>query len=165
MKNLIWIPLFLIVIAVIQFYGCQKNSTDTRTNKNASEISSTKAQQSMDTADLPENRVELYYFHATRRCPTCTHAERWTEKTLEDHYSAQLENNQLVYRAINYEKKENRALAERFQIPFNGLVINVVKGSNENHYFLEKLFQQVHKGETATIDFLKQTIDNELDKL
>jgi magnesium-transporting ATPase (P-type) len=162
MKNLLTLPLSLLLGLFILGCGCNSKAS---TNQNTSEENTATTQQTINGANVPENRVELYYFHATRRCPTCTHAEAYIEKALEEYYSSEVARKQLVYRAVNFEKSENRPLAERFQIPFNGLVINVVKGSEENHFFVKQLFQKVHKGEQPTIDFLKETIDKELNNL
>jgi hypothetical protein len=162
-QNLLTFALSLLLGVIILGFGCNNNKANT--NQNASEGNAAALQKNTSEANLPENRVELYYFHATRRCPTCSRAEAWTEKALEEHYSSEIRSKKLVYQAINYLKSEKRHLAERFKIPFNGLVINLVKGSSENDFFMKALFQKVVEGEQATIDFLKETIDKELSKL
>lgn len=68
-------------------------------------------------------KVEVYYFHATMRCPTCLAVEEQTKKTLDENFSNDLEAGTIKLFVLNLEKKENKELTEKFDIGWSSLVL------------------------------------------
>jgi hypothetical protein len=70
-------------------------------------------------------KVEVYYFHATMRCPTCLAVEEQTRKTLDENFSEEMKAGTIKLVVLNFEEKENKDLAEKFQIGWSSLILYV----------------------------------------
>jgi hypothetical protein len=75
------------------------------------------------TVNLP--KVEVYYFHATMRCPTCMAIEEQTKKTLDDNFAEELKSGTVKLTVLNLEEKENKAITEKFEIGWSSLILYV----------------------------------------
>jgi hypothetical protein len=75
--------------------------------------------------DSSAAKVEVYYFHATMRCPTCLAVEEQTRKTLDDSFPADLKSGTIKLQVLNLEDKENKALVEKFEIGWSSLILYV----------------------------------------
>ncbi len=73
------------------------------------------------------NKTEVYYFHNTRRCPTCMAIEKETKKVLEEQpYADAKENGELVFKSFNAEDSANKKLVKKMGVTGSALII--VKG-------------------------------------
>ena len=70
-------------------------------------------------------KVEVYYFHATMRCPTCLAIEEQTKKTLNDNFAGELKDGTIQMKVLNLEEKENKELTEKFEIGWSSLILYV----------------------------------------
>ena len=58
-------------------------------------------------------KVEVYYFHYSRRCASCRNVENESKRIVETLYADLVEKGEVVFASINLEEQENHALAER----------------------------------------------------
>jgi hypothetical protein len=58
-------------------------------------------------------KVEVYYFHYSRRCAACRNVENESKRIVETLYADLVEKGEVVFASINLEEQENHALAER----------------------------------------------------
>lgn len=58
-------------------------------------------------------KVEVYYFHYTRRCVTCNTVESETKKHLETLYPELVKNGKISFTSINLEEASSKAIAEK----------------------------------------------------
>ncbi|NCA80428.1 MAG: hypothetical protein EOM76_09650 [Sphingobacteriia bacterium] len=58
-------------------------------------------------------KVEVYYFHYTRRCITCNAVESETKKHLETLYPELVKNGKISFTSINLEEASSKAIAEK----------------------------------------------------
>jgi hypothetical protein len=65
---------------------------------------------------LTTTKVEVYYFHNTRRCATCQAVESVTKETLEEFYPEQMKNGEIIFQSLNIEEDENEVLARELDI-------------------------------------------------
>ena len=65
--------------------------------------------------------VQVYYFHATRRCATCEAVEKVTKETLTENYGAKV-----PFQSINREEEKENPLVKKYEI--SGQTLLVVKG-------------------------------------
>ncbi len=100
----------LLVILVLSSCG-----TKTKTNNN-NESSEIKA------------KVKVMYFHGERRCPTCIAVGNVAKQTVEEKYA---NNQDVVFKDINIDEKENEAIATKYEIAGSSLVIDA-NGRVEN---------------------------------
>lgn len=75
-----------------------------------------------------EQTIQILYFHGDRRCPTCI---KVGEVSLNLYNTKYASNTTVVYKEVNIDKEENKALAEKYQITGSSLLIDV-KGEVKN---------------------------------
>ncbi len=80
-----------------------------------------------ETLDLTQDPsiVYVYYFHAVKRCKTCTAVEKVTKETIEANYAT---NPNVKLLVLLKDDTEVQPLVEKYQISWNGLII--AKGDN-----------------------------------
>jgi len=71
----------------------------------------------------PDARLHVYFFHTSERCPACLAVEENTEAVLEKHFKAMTEDGTIDYQSFDLGMKENRAVAEKYQISYTSLLI------------------------------------------
>ncbi|MGN0826319.1 MAG: nitrophenyl compound nitroreductase subunit ArsF family protein [Kiritimatiellia bacterium] len=74
-------------------------------------------------ATCPEGAVGVYWFHRTRRCPTCNRIEAAVRQTLGDAFPEEVAKGRVVFRSVNLDAPENRPFVDRFQLTSGTLVI------------------------------------------
>ena len=73
-------------------------------------------------------KVDVYYFHATKRCPTCEAIERETKKTLDRSFAGEMKNGILQLHVLNLDDKENKELVEKYEIYGSSLILATTSG-------------------------------------
>jgi ATP adenylyltransferase/5',5'''-P-1,P-4-tetraphosphate phosphorylase II len=68
-------------------------------------------------------KVKVYYFHATQRCHTCNEIERLAKETVEVKFANELKNNIVSYDAVDYENKDNKVLLDKYEIYGSTLLV------------------------------------------
>jgi hypothetical protein len=59
-------------------------------------------------------KLEVYYFHITNRCKTCTSIEANTRKTLDKYYAREQKEGRIKLHVLNVDEKKNKALSEKY---------------------------------------------------
>jgi len=103
-------------------------------------------------------KVEVYYFHFTRRCETCKAVEAESKKALETLYPAQVKSGQVSFTSINLDDKSSKALAAKCKAEGQSLLI--ISG-NKRIDITDNGFMYAR----TTPDKLKAVIKAEVDKL
>lgn len=73
-------------------------------------------------------QVDVYYFHATNRCPTCEAIERETKKTIQGSFAEQYENGTVKLHILNLDDKDNKALVNKYGIYGSSLILVPANG-------------------------------------
>jgi len=68
-------------------------------------------------------KLDVYYFHSQRRCPTCLAIEQETRRVLEDGFKAEMDAGVLKLTVLNLEKAESQPLAQKFEIWGSSLLL------------------------------------------
>ena len=66
-------------------------------------------------AKTAAQKIEVYYFHFTRRCPTCVAVESESKKDLSILYPEQFKKGMITFKSINLDEKGNEAIAKTCQ--------------------------------------------------
>ena len=111
------------------------------------------------TTVVIEDRIDVYYFHNTRRCATCNAVEDVTKSTLEESYPEQMQNGEITFQSLNIEEDVNEPLARELHVSGQTLLFvkNGKKKDLTNDAFMyartnpDKLKEKILK----TIDSLK----------
>ena len=73
-------------------------------------------------------KVDLYYFYATKRCPTCKAIERETIKTIERSFAEQYKNGSLKLHILNLDDDANKKLVNKYEIYGSSLILVPANG-------------------------------------
>ena len=76
-----------------------------------------------------KGKTKVYYFHNTRRCMTCNAIEKVTKSTLENSFSEELREGEIVFESFNAEEKANKSLCKKLGVTGSALI--VIKGDKK----------------------------------
>ncbi len=107
-------------------------------------------------------QIVAYYFHATKRCPTCLEIEALAKETIATNFAQELESGQLRWEIINYEDYGNEHYVDDYELMYSSLIISEQKNGEEISWKnLEKVWDYVwEKGDF--IQYLKSEIESSL---
>jgi len=88
-----------------------------------------KAQTVSKTADGP--KIEVVYFHAPNRCPSCVANETQTKQVLEKHFKNEISKGIVTFISLDLKEARNEALITKYEIVFPTLLILKKQGNNE----------------------------------
>jgi len=72
---------------------------------------------------ITAQKVEVYYFHFTRRCITCNAVETESKKAIESLYPAQTKAGEITFEGINLDDESSKDIAEKLGIGGQSLLI------------------------------------------
>lgn len=75
-----------------------------------------------------------YYFHCTKRCPTCTKIEQYTDEAIKTGFADELKRKQLGWRIINIEDKGNEHFEEDYQLYAQSVVLVEMKNGKQERW-------------------------------
>ncbi|HNY02835.1 MAG TPA: nitrophenyl compound nitroreductase subunit ArsF family protein [Bacteroidales bacterium] len=82
-------------------------------------------------AQTQSKKLEVFYFHGTRRCPTCMAIEANTRKTLDTYFAGQVKSGAIRMTVIDVDDPKNKAIAERYEAAGSALFVTVNPGEKE----------------------------------
>lgn len=65
---------------------------------------------------LPADALVVYYFHGETRCPTCRNIESYSHEAIQAAFAAELAQEKVLWRVVNYEQPEHRHFAADYEI-------------------------------------------------
>lgn len=68
-------------------------------------------------------KVEVFYFHFTRRCATCQKVESESKKAVEVLYPEQVKKGEITFQSVNLDEKEGEAIGAKYKIESQTLVV------------------------------------------
>ena len=68
-------------------------------------------------------KVEVYYFHFTRRCMTCNNVEKVSKEAVEKQFPDKVKTGEVSFKSVNLEEKEGEILGEKYKIEGQTLVV------------------------------------------
>lgn len=78
-----------------------------------------------------DQKVIVYYFHTTMRCPTCHKLELYSKEAIENNFKPELDSGKLEFKTINLENKGNEHFVKDYQLYTKSLVLSLVKSGKE----------------------------------
>lgn len=105
-----------------------------------------------DAKTAVSNKVEVYYFHFTRRCHTCESVESNAKLAVEQMYADKIKAGDYSFKGINLDDASSKAIAEKLGV--GGQTLLIVCGSNKvditsqgfmNAQNLEKMKEEIKK--------------------
>jgi hypothetical protein len=97
-------------------------------------------------------KVEVYYFHFTRRCNTCESVESNAKLAVESLYADKVKTGEYTFKGINLDDESSKAIAEKLGV--GGQTLLIVYGDKKiditdkgfmNAHDLEKMKEEIKK--------------------
>ena len=116
---------------------------------NAQNYSSSSSQEKVS------EKIEVFYFHFSRRCETCVAVEKVTEETLKKYYPERIKDKSIVFLSIDLDDDTNTVLAEKLKV--SGQTLLFVKGNNKKD-LSNKAFIYARENPDKLQTVIKETI-------
>ena len=68
-------------------------------------------------------KVEVYYFHFTRRCMTCNNVEKVSKEAVEQQYAEKVKAGEISFKSVNLDEKEGEAIGAKLKVEGQTLLI------------------------------------------
>jgi hypothetical protein len=108
-------------------------------------------------------KLEVIYFHSTRRCPTCLAIEENAKKTLDTYFKDLMKNGTIRWNVINVDEEKNSAIAEKYEATGSALFLTKISGGKEIRTDLtEFAFSYARSNPDKFIGGLKDKINAQL---
>lgn len=108
------------------------------------------------TKIISTTKVEVYYFHYTRRCMTCNAVEAQTITSLASLYPTQYKSGKISFKSVNLDEDANAPLAQKCKA--EGQALLVVSGAKRSDLTDKAFMYAVNKPEKLKAE-LKAAID------
>jgi len=109
------------------------------------------------------DKVEVFVFHATRRCVSCITIGKYAGETVNEYFQPELRDGKIEFREINIDLPENKELARKFQASGSSLFINAISDGKDNISEDTRVWRLI-SSETQFKSYLKDKLNNLLDK-
>jgi hypothetical protein len=107
----------------------------------------------------PTTKIEVYYFHFTRRCTTCQNVENVSKKAVETLYPDKVKSGMVSFQSVNLDEKAGEAIGAKYKI--EGQTLIIICG--DKHVDLtEKGFLYANNNPEKLSAEIKKTVDGML---
>jgi hypothetical protein len=116
-------------------------------------------------AEIPSEseKVIVYYFHGTYRCPSCTKIEKWSYEAIKDSFPKALKEDRVLWKPVNVDKPENRHFIKEYSLLTKSLIITEVKGGKQTKWKnLDKVWRLLRDQEKF-FAYVTQEVRNYMD--
>jgi hypothetical protein len=76
-------------------------------------------------------KLQVVYFHAKYRCPTCISIQENTKKTLNTYFATQLNNGTIKFQVLDVSDDKNEKMVEKYEADGSGLFLTRIDGKKE----------------------------------
>jgi hypothetical protein len=105
---------------------------------------------------LPGNKIEVYYFHFTRRCMTCNNVEKVSKEAVEKQYPDKVKSGEISFKSVNLDEKEGEAIGAKYKV--EGQALLIVSGEKRID-LTDKGFMYANNNPDKLIAEIKKAID------
>lgn len=141
---------FFILIAAMLFTACIHSPQKTENKQLESEIT--------QNSNL---KLQIYYFHSTRRCLTCNSIEDNMKQVLESDFKDEVEQGIIDFKALNIEDAENKALAEKYLATGASLhLIEIKDGVEIDNDLTNYAFSYARRQSEVFLEGMRDTINS-----
>jgi hypothetical protein len=102
-----------------------------------------------ETAKAPvgkDNKIIVYYFHNSYRCPTCYMLENLAKSEVETSFADAIKNGKLEWKTVNVDDKGNEHFNDDYKLYTKSVIISTVKDGKELSWKnLDQIWQLVHE--------------------
>lgn len=127
-KNIISVVLLVFVIASVAYLVLRNPAKETA-QRFTEEAAADENPGSIETpggnhgSGRSDNTVIAYYFHTTKRCPTCRKIESYTTESIKTAFARQLESGRLEFHVVNVDEPENEHYIDDYKLTTKSVVL------------------------------------------
>ncbi|MBW6489849.1 MAG: hypothetical protein K0B15_01525 [Lentimicrobium sp.] len=99
--------ILMLVVISLPFMACSSSGSETAN----------------DATAVKPAKIEVYYFHYTRRCMTCNAVEDVTKNALNEMYADKMKSGEITFLSVNLEEKYGEAIANRLKVAAQALIV------------------------------------------
>lgn len=157
-KNTFALCFVMSVLSLFVFStGCNRNA-DAKEEKTA-QMSAKAAASNAAKID----KVLVYYFHNTRRCPTCLGIQKGIEETIDAKFQKDIEAGMLEFHELNMEEESNKKYVQQFQLSFSTMIVTAeAKGETKTWENAGKVWDFAHSPDELN-SYVEKMIKQQLD--
>ena len=160
-KKVLILPLLILSLFVLA--GCS-NDNKTYYFKEDGTMTTVKPSESeTSTNKIQADKIQVFLFHATKRCTTCIAIGRLAGATVDEYFQNELQSGKIEFKEINIDLPENKELAQKFQASGSALFINAVY-DGQDHISGDATVWRLTTNEAQFKSYLKTKIDTLLGK-
>lgn len=121
------------------------------------------SQANPSAAEQPAQKVILYYFHGTMRCPTCKKFESFTNEVLQNDFLDAMKSETLEWRVVNVDLPENKHFVNDYQLYSKSIVIVKMRDGKQFEWKnLEKIWKLVGD-KSIFMNYIKDEVNSYLE--
>ena len=106
-------------------------------------------------------KVEVYHFHPTNGCHTCTTMGQFAEDTVKEFFPQELENKKIIFDHINFQDPKNADLVNQYEVTGSSLMIGVYNDSGFHKEENMKVWYMTGD-KNKSMDYLKGLLEKRL---
>jgi len=143
-------PISVIILTLFSIVSiaCGKSADSEDSSAKNTPVSTGNAVKDDSPANVKPDKIAVYYFHGTRRCPTCLGIQKGISDTIEDKFKQAIEAGMLVFEEFNTEDSANKHYAEKFNLSFSTMIVAAQAGDKIVKWInADKVWQYAHQQE------------------
>ncbi len=155
--------LALIVLATVLLAGCTSQSDSLiSVNTPATSPPTFSTMPATLAPGVTVTKLEVLHFHPTRGCATCTAIGDYANATVSKYFADELASGKVVFRHVNLQLEENRALVEQYGVSSSALMLGVY--TSDGAFYPEENLKVWYKTDDQQrfMDYLKGVIEKRL---
>lgn len=78
-----------------------------------------------------ENHINVYYFHTTYRCVTCTNMEKYTSEAIETNFGRELSQGKLTFTTVNIDENPNKHFVKDYKLYTKQVILSQMEKGKE----------------------------------
>ncbi len=103
---------------------------------NSEKKNNNKSDEDRKVENTENLKLRVYYFHTTRRCPTCNSIETNVKDVLDNNFKNELTNGIINFQSLNIDEKNNEKIAEKYKVYGSALHFIKIDKNNEKDFDL-----------------------------
>jgi hypothetical protein len=140
------------IFVMICFLSCQAGQQRSQKPPTAKDVAAASAQNEAKKSDDPktpaivENKIVVYYFRTTMRCPTCLKLESYAKSEIETAFADAIKKGKLEWKTVNVEDKGNEHFVDDYKLYTKSVIVSNLKDGRESSWKnLDRIWQLVHE--------------------
>jgi hypothetical protein len=107
-------------------------------------------------------KLEVLHFHPTRGCATCTAIGEYANATTATYFADELASGKVVFRHVNIDLDENKAVVEQYGVSGSSLMLGVY--TSDGKFYSEENLKVWYRTDNRQrfMDYLKGVIERRL---